>query len=79
MPLNCDCYGGCWGDHSKDWPLVAFTNDYRTNPMPAWARKALLDSGIPYGSFVITNHGIRVERAEYVPVLVEALNELKFE
>lgn len=21
-PLGCDCYGGCWGDHSADWHKV---------------------------------------------------------
>jgi len=22
QPLSCDCYPGCWGDHSKDWPRI---------------------------------------------------------
>ncbi len=20
--LSCDCYPGCWGDHSKEWPTI---------------------------------------------------------
>lgn len=24
-PLGCDCYGGCWGDHSESWPRLLFT------------------------------------------------------
>lgn len=27
MPLSCDCYGGCWGDHSKNWPDIAYTEE----------------------------------------------------
>lgn len=22
--LGCDCYGGCWGEHSKNWPRLHF-------------------------------------------------------
>ena len=22
--LGCDCYGGCWGDHSKEWHVVQY-------------------------------------------------------
>lgn len=22
IALSCDCYPGCWGDHSEDWPQV---------------------------------------------------------
>lgn len=24
--LGCDCYGGCWGDHSLTWPGLAFSS-----------------------------------------------------
>lgn len=45
MPLSCDCYGGCWGDHAKDWPTVEIPED-----VSYWelADKA----GVPYGSYV---------------------------
>lgn len=32
--LGCDCYGGCWGDHSRGWPGLAF--DTRSNAEEAW-------------------------------------------
>lgn len=22
--LGCDCYGGCWGEHSESWPKLNF-------------------------------------------------------
>lgn len=25
--LGCDCYGGCWGDHSRGWPGLMFGNE----------------------------------------------------
>lgn len=25
--LGCDCYGGCWGDHSEDWPALVFVSE----------------------------------------------------
>lgn len=54
MPLGCDCYPGCWHDHSKNWPDLIFTEarwDYLIN------RRDLC------GSFVMDgiNGGIRVE------------------
>lgn len=42
MPLACDCYGGCWGDHSEGWPEVPFTD-------AAWKRAV---EQLPYGSYV---------------------------
>lgn len=29
-PLGCDCYGGCWGDHSREWSYLAFENEEAT-------------------------------------------------
>ncbi len=25
--LGCDCYGGCWGDHSRNWPGLRFEDE----------------------------------------------------
>jgi NTP pyrophosphatase (non-canonical NTP hydrolase) len=62
MPLNCDCYGGCWGDHSKGWPTIFFlTKDEATRVFTAcW--KVL---GIPHGSYVLDGRDLRLETEEY--------------
>ena len=46
MPLGCDCYGGCWGDHSKNWPDINWTHE----------RLEYLNSRRDlYGSYVVVN------------------------
>lgn len=62
MPLNCDCYPGCWGDHSKDWPLIPL--DERN------ASQLRADVGrlVPYGSYVEVEGGIRIEPGYSVAV-----------
>lgn len=58
MPLTCDCYGGCWGDHAKDWPKVAIP--------PSMGHYELADkAGIPYGSYVKIGDNLHVETIEY--------------
>jgi hypothetical protein len=62
VPLSCDCYPGCWGDHSKDWPLVTL------NPFTAEAASQLrgdVRHFVPYGSYVEVKEGIRVEPAHF--------------
>jgi NTP pyrophosphatase (non-canonical NTP hydrolase) len=27
LPLGCDCYPGCWGDHSAAWPSISFASE----------------------------------------------------
>lgn len=71
-PLGCDCYGGCWGDHSKDWPsiaipvplieLAALSNAYY--PTHVAAMRLVNEAGIPYGSYVISKDRLRVETEE---------------
>lgn len=56
MPLSCDCYAGCWGDHSKGWPSV---------PQPRDPHKLARDAGVPYGSYVIAEQSLRVETEAY--------------
>ena len=49
--LGCDCYGGCWGDHSSEWPMVLVpTVVGKALAHEVWARP---DPIIPYGSHVI--------------------------
>ena len=65
MPLSCDCYGGCWGDHSKGWPSVPQPRDPH-----AVARKA----GVPHGSYVIVEQGLRLETEAYRDAVMAVLN-----
>lgn len=55
MPLSCDCYPGCWGDHSKGWPLVPFKG------APKSDTRVVVRSVIPHGSYVEVDDGIRIE------------------
>ncbi len=55
MPLSCDCYPGCWGDHSKDWPLIPFADHDKADV------RAAVKGAVPYGSYVEVKEGIRVE------------------
>ena len=61
MPLNCDCYAGCWGDHSEGWPEIQDTDDkYRA------AAIGLL----PYGTYVtMPGNVLRVQGADLVAKL----------
>lgn len=55
MPLSCDCYPGCWGDHSRDWPLVPF------NGAPKSDTRVVVRAVVPRGSYVEVGEGIRIE------------------
>ena len=44
MPLSCDCYGGCWSVHSRDWPSIPCTE----------ARSLYCRDKLPYGTYVHT-------------------------
>lgn len=46
--LGCDCYPGCWADHSESWPR--FGNSKTTHAQEK----------LPYGSYVIMDDHIRV-------------------
>ena len=56
MPLSCDCYPGCWREHSEDWMLIEFTAGVDKSV----TRKAVR-LVVPYGSYVEVEEGIRVE------------------
>lgn len=59
MPLNCDCYPGCWGDHSVSWPKIIFRTE-------DGVRRAFLRcrDEFPYGTYVRCGLEVRVEGAE---------------
>ncbi len=46
MPLGCDCYAGCWRDHSKHWPDIHWTHE---------RLKYLRNRSDLYGSYVVVN------------------------
>lgn len=58
MPLNCDCYGGCWADHSKDWPRLGDA------PWIAETFFAVARQHLPYGTYVCMGDHIRLETEE---------------
>ena len=69
MPLRCDCYPGCWGDHSEGWPSVP--KDYFGHPL--MVRNILKKAGIRYGSYVIMENEVRVETEEMRRSLIHHL------
>jgi len=58
MPLECDCYDGCWGNHSKDWPEVDYSGTQRR---PSQV-EGFVHGAVPYGSYVfVANFTVRIE------------------
>lgn len=54
MPLSCDCYGGCWAVHSKQWPVII-----GSTAKSLWARAV---KKLPYGTYVlISDKELRIE------------------
>lgn len=64
MPLDCDCYGGCWAAHSESWPRIS---------AEAMAHYTLAQKVLPHGTYVFMADHLRVETAE----LVEELKRCK--
>ncbi len=69
MPLTCDCFPGCWGAHSKDWPLVV-------NPFldREEVRKTVM-AVVPYGSYVTVEEGTKVENESYLSLVYGRMME----
>jgi hypothetical protein len=85
MPLSCDCYGGCWGVHSKNWPHIKVTPEdltpFKDSHHPVMSFLHAVTKGhtlIPYGSYVISDKEIRVETEEYKAWLLEAISTFDF-
>ena len=58
--LGCDCYGGCWGDHSKDWPKLIFETIGETreayrrcHQTETMGQHLPRERRVPYGSYII--------------------------
>lgn len=79
MPLSCDCYGGCWGDHSQQWPRVAGTptpveqTKHQTVSAEAMAYYRLAQKVLPYGTYVFMSDHLRVETNELMRTLLNAM------
>jgi hypothetical protein len=87
MPLGrCDCYGGCWGDHSVDWPSIklslALMEEGRLKnpryPSSAIGNRILREANVPYGCAVVMPDSIRLETPEFLAAVLDVINELKF-
>ena len=81
MPLGCDCYGGCWGDHSKDWPSIALSEKSLAEARKINSRYPESVAGgaiakranLPYGSYVIMSGSLRVETPELMSLVLEQI------
>lgn len=58
MPLSCDCYAGCWGAHSENWPKLGKTD------AEAASLYRLAHVVLPYGTYVFMETHLRVETYE---------------
>lgn len=82
MPLSCDCYAGCWWEHSKEWPSVTIPEELieaergRSVHYPDVAARAKLVNAaeLPYGSYVSDGILLRVETSAYLAQVVDAIN-----
>jgi hypothetical protein len=70
MPLSCDCYGGCWGDHSASWPRLSFNTEAvaseaaRRCHQVADSYDQKLLGRIEYGTYVLVGKELRFETEE---------------
>lgn len=55
-PLGCDCYPGCWGDHSAAWPVIPFESEHEGKRAYAIVVKYKL---APYGAYVLMRRELR--------------------
>lgn len=73
MPLRCDCFPGCWGEHSENWTRIWNDPDVSYSE----ARRKL-----QYGSYVQMTDHIRVEDpkdlAKMLKPSIRLVNKLGF-
>lgn len=81
MPLSCDCFPGCWGTHSKDWPSFELPQeDDEANEALKKLIRQIATNELPYGTFVaVTYPGqtpkFRFEKQEYMDKMFEFLEK----
>jgi NTP pyrophosphatase (non-canonical NTP hydrolase) len=77
VPLSCDCYPGCWGNHSTGWPSV-FIEDSKKLDAAYWACWKQLN--IPHGSYVrMSTWELRLQTEEYKKRVEEFVRGLEQE
>ena len=67
MPLGCDCYPGCWAEHSEDWQRMGDKSN--VGELYKAAVKTL-----PYGTYVCMSDHMRVETQELMAQLAHESN-----
>lgn len=76
MPLNCDCYGGCWGTHSENWPAIRSSKE----EIDRLFRMAGREQVLPYGTYVRNSDiELRIETYALMECLVNSSKKLKLE
>lgn len=71
-PLSCDCYGGCWGDHSETWPRLEFLTKEGANEAYRLCHQSkkmgdnlpASERCVPYGSYVLSGAQLRFQTTE---------------
>ena len=58
MPLKCDCYPGCWAEHSENWSRLGDA------PWIAETFFVVARRHLPYGTYVCMGDHIRLETEE---------------
>ena len=67
MALNCDCYPGCWGDHSDGWSEIS-------DPDDKYRRAAI--GTLEYGTYVfMPENVVRVENDRLAAELKMAVDQ----
>lgn len=84
MPLSCDCFDGCWGQHSRHWPSIAIPEVLieigreRGERYPHTLGNFLIFSAkIPYGCYVVDDGMIRVDDTQHVAGLKNAIVRMR--
>ncbi len=86
MPLNCDCYDGCWGDHSIDWPSIEIPEQliekkrqekFYHYPIQAVVKDIIEAAQVPYGSAVTIDNILRLETEQMLEKVKYILEEIQ--
>jgi len=65
-------YGGSWGDASKGWPEMLFQSREHAEYAHYVSHKF---AKVPYGSYVLVDRTLRLEKTEYVEKVRSALRK----
>lgn len=71
MPLSCDYYGGCWGDHSKDWPAISLS---KLNKEEVRQLREVIRDKCLHGTYVDAGEQFRFENQEALASVLRVLS-----